>query len=302
MTPASDPGSDEGRHPLRSFRQIVTGVLEADPAEIEHAARQLGGTRRLLAPLAFVAGTLALMVVGVKPLVRNWRLTLVEFVPAAWIWVSLWNLKSHVLDQRGVHHVHSIWYVPAVALFVGVAVLAFWCNAVFIFAITSSPPLLRPAIPKAREHLGTILAWGIGIGSVHAFVSLWVSQQSKFAYDLSLSIVVAVMMVTFVTVPASLAGFGKRDEAPRDHVARVAVGSTLAAIASMPGFLLDRIGLLLIASRFKILGFALLSIGVALEVAATSSTKAVKISARLVTANADDGPIPVEPPQAVTGG
>lgn len=280
--------ADGGVRPRRrhSLARIFTGVLDADPARIESAALELGRTRRLFAPIAFVAGTLGLVVVGVKPLVKNWRLTLVEFVPAAWIWVSLWNLKSHVLDQRGVHVVHDVWYVPVAIVFVAVAILAFWCNAIFVFAIGGSPPLLRPAVPKAREHLRTILFWGVLIGGLHAFVSLVVSGWSKLAYDVSLSAVVGLMMVTFVTVPASMAGISKHRSKPRDRVARAAVGGTIAAVASTPGFLLDRIGLLMIGTKsLRIPGFCVLSIGVALQVAATSSTKAVKLSTHMVSAS-----------------
>jgi hypothetical protein len=287
MSDASIDASDGRRHPLRAAAKIAKGVLDLDPLEIERSAMELGSTRRLLAPLAFVAGTLALMVVGVKPLIKNWRLTLVELVPAAWIWVTMWNLKSHVLDQRGVHHVHGLWVVAATLVFVGIAVLAFWCNALFVFAIGNSPPLLRPAVPKAREHLRTILAWGVGIGALHAFVSLWASQQSSAVYVVSLSIVVGLMMVTFVTVPATLAGYEKQQQTPKERVARVAVGGTLAAVVSAPGYVLDRIGLLMIGTHLHVLGFAVLSLGVALQVAATSSTKAVKISAKLATVRAD---------------
>ena len=269
------------------MRQIVDGLLHADPAAVERAMRELGGTRRLLAPLAFVAGTLALVIVGIKPLIKNWRLTLVEVLPAAWVWLAMWNLKSHLLDQRGVHQVHAYWYLPVIVFFIAMAVLAFWCNAIFIFALGSSPPLLRPATSKANEHWRTILFWGVLIGSLHAFVSLVVATISKTAYDVALSAVVVLMMITFLTVPASLAGISKRRETPRDRVARTAVGGTIAAVASTPGFIFDRIGLLMIGTKtLRIPGFAVLSIGVALQVAATSSTKAVKLSTKLV---AQDG-------------
>ena len=266
---------------------MADGVLHADPVEVQQAAIDLGRSRRWLSPLAFVAGTLGLVIVGIKPLIKNWRLTLIEAVPAAWVWISMWNLKSHLLDQRGVHQVHEAWYLPATLVFIAMALLAFWCNAVFIFAIGDSPPLLRPAFARANQHWRTIAFWGVLVGGLHAFVSLYVSTVSKLAYDVSLSAIVALMMVTFVTVPASLAGISKRKEAPRDKAARVAVGSTIAAVASTPGFIFDRIGLLMIGSKtLRIPGFAILSLGVTLQVAATSSTKAVKISTRLA---AQDG-------------
>jgi hypothetical protein len=72
-------------------------VADADPTDIEAAARQLGESRRYLAPVAWAAGALVLLVRGVKLLFLNWRLTLVEFVPAAWLWLVMWDLKQHAL-------------------------------------------------------------------------------------------------------------------------------------------------------------------------------------------------------------
>jgi len=289
MPDETDATSGRRRQPLRALRRIVEGMLSTDPAEIERAAVELGRSRKVLAPLALVAGTLALMIVGVKPLIKNWRLTLVELVPAAWIWFSMWNLKSHILDQRGVHAVHTWYYLPATVLLIALGIAAFYCNALFIFAIGESPPLLRPAVPKVNQHLRTIVGWGVAIGSMHAFSTLVISQHSKFLYDLTMCIVVGLMMVTFVTVPAGMAGIIRRKELPRKRAERVAVGGTLAAVASLPGFILDRIGLLLIGTQsFRTLGFAILSLGVALQVAATSSTKAVKISAKMIDQDAGE--------------
>jgi len=34
---------------------------------------------------------------GLRLLVTNWRLTLVEILPAMWIWMAMFDLKGHVL-------------------------------------------------------------------------------------------------------------------------------------------------------------------------------------------------------------
>jgi hypothetical protein len=62
----------------------VSAVADADPARIEATALQLGASRRYLAPVAWAAGALVLVVRGAKLLVMNWRLCLIELVPAAW--------------------------------------------------------------------------------------------------------------------------------------------------------------------------------------------------------------------------
>jgi len=267
---------------IRALGRIVEGMRDADPAMIEAAAVQLSGKRRWLAPLGYVAGTLALVATGVKPLIANWRLTLIEVAPAAWIWLSMWNLKAHFLDERSVHPVHGWVLIPLALAIVAVAIAAFFCNAIFAFAIGGEPPpRIRSALAQARGHLGVVLRWGILFGIAHAFVLLWVSRYGKFWYDFSLSIVVVAMMVSFVAVPAAI--LGKREKrTTKERVGYAAVGGALSAIAATPGFLFDRIGLLMIGVHaLRIPGIALLSVGVALQVAGTSSVKAVKLSTRL---------------------
>ena len=117
------------RPPLQAILKFARTMRDADPAEIEAAATQLSQTHRWLAPLGYVAGTLALIVAGIKPLFKNWRLTLVELVPATWVWFSMWNLKAHVLDGRSIHHFHGWISVVGVLLMVIAATIAFYCNA-----------------------------------------------------------------------------------------------------------------------------------------------------------------------------
>ena len=257
-------------------------MRDADPEVIEAAAVQLGGTRRWLAPVGYVAGTLALVATGVKPLIANWRLTLVEIVPAAWIWFSMWNLVSHVLDGRSVHPPHGWVLVPLTVGIVAVAIAAFYCNTIFAFAIGADPPpLIRPAARRAGANLGTVLVWGLIFGTAHAAVLLGISRLGQLWYDVSLSIVVAAMMVSFVAVPAAI--LGRREQrTTKQRVGYAAVGGALSAVAATPGFLCDRGGLLLIGlPGLHIVGFVLLTVGVALQLAGTSSVKAVKLSSRL---------------------
>src|SRR4051794_21437450 len=72
-------------------------VAAADPSSMEQAARQLGESRRLLAPLAWAGGTILLLLRGVKLLILNWRLSLLQLLPAAWVWLVMWSLKQHAL-------------------------------------------------------------------------------------------------------------------------------------------------------------------------------------------------------------
>ena len=67
------------------------------------AVLQLSRSRRLFAPLAFAVGGIAMLFNGLKLLVSNWRLTLVQILPAMWIWVAMLDLKAHALHGRSFH-------------------------------------------------------------------------------------------------------------------------------------------------------------------------------------------------------
>jgi hypothetical protein len=52
--------------------------------------------RSRLAPLTFAVGAFAMLVDGVRLVFTNWRLTLVQVLPAMWIWAAMYDLKLHV--------------------------------------------------------------------------------------------------------------------------------------------------------------------------------------------------------------
>ena len=53
----------------------AAAVRSTDPATVESALKQLGGRLRWLKPLAYAAGTVAVVFDGVLLLIRNWRLS-----------------------------------------------------------------------------------------------------------------------------------------------------------------------------------------------------------------------------------
>lgn len=86
---------------------------------------------------------------GVKLLFSNWRLTVVQILPAMWIWAAMLDLKAHVFHGKSFHQL----YGPAlVAAIIGVTVItaaSFFLNAVFAFAIaTPGRPDIRPAVTR----------------------------------------------------------------------------------------------------------------------------------------------------------
>jgi peptidoglycan/LPS O-acetylase OafA/YrhL len=83
-------------------------------------------------------------------LLRNWRLTLLQFFPAAWIGVMTWNMKNHLLS-RPTFSTSDI--IPVAVGVVLAAQIAYWCNATFAYTMTQSPTAdIRAAFGEARRH------------------------------------------------------------------------------------------------------------------------------------------------------
>jgi hypothetical protein len=66
-------------------RRFVAAIRDNDERTVEEAVLQLARTRRILAPLALAAGALVMLLDGLRLLVTNWRLMLVQALPAMWI-------------------------------------------------------------------------------------------------------------------------------------------------------------------------------------------------------------------------
>ncbi len=260
--------------------QLARAVADADPGKIESAARQFGESRPYLAPVAWAAGTIVLLIRGVKLLVLNWRLSLIQLVPAGWIWLAMWDLKQHALRGAPFRQVTLGGVVLVVALTVGVSTAAFWCNTVFAFAIDVLPPQIRPAIRHTNRHLAGIVSSGLLLGTALAFAIAVVPRIGQvWLYILTLGAVLGVMLISFVAVPAHIIGRKQQKLPPKQAIGRTATGWALSGVVMAPGFVLDRIGLILLGvPHLQVLGFALLSIGTALYAAGMSSVKAVKMS------------------------
>ncbi len=82
---------------------LVRAIREGDDASIEAAVLRLSRRRRWLAPLALTVSALVLLLDGLKLVFSNWRLTLLQALPAMWIWLAMLDLKLHVLHGRSFH-------------------------------------------------------------------------------------------------------------------------------------------------------------------------------------------------------
>jgi hypothetical protein len=293
MTPQNAPGTgDEVANPPlppsrrvaigQQIERLVTAIRTGDEAMVEGAVLALSQRSRWLAPLGLLVGAFAMLFQGVKLLFTNWRLTLVQILPAMWIWAAMLDLKAHALHGKEFHVLRGplLWLVLLVIA--GLTAGSFFLNGVFAFAISKSgAPEIRPAFSEAKRHLRTILAWGVLVGLALGFATMVVDRWGKLWFSLTLSIVVAVMMIAYVAVPARLIGV-KSERSTRDKLTASAVGGAVGAVVCAPPFALGRVAILLLGSHtFRYLAIVLLLIAVVLQTGATSSVKAIKMSAKL---------------------
>jgi hypothetical protein len=243
----------------------------------------LSRQRRIFAPLALAVGAIAMLFEGVKLLVTNWRLTLVQVLPAMWIWVAMLDLKAHVLHGKSFVVLRGPILVPIVLAIVVITAASFFLNAVFAFAILKpGRPDIRPAFTEARRHHRAVLGSGGVIGLLLGFSTVVVVRWGLAWFTASLGIVVATMMICYVAIPSRLIGV-KSAVARGDKLKATAVGGLLGAVVCAPPYLLGRVGILMLGSHaLFFLGIVFLSVGLVLEAGATSAVKAIKLSAKLV--------------------
>jgi hypothetical protein len=273
--------------------RFVRAVRDGDDHTAEEMVLRLSRSHRLLAPLAFVIGGFAMLFNGLRLLFTNWRLTLVQILPAMWIWIAMFDLKAHALHHKSFHVLRGPILVPIVLIIAAITAASFFLNAVFGFAIVQpGGPAVRPAVAKARSHLTVILGSGLVVGVLLGFSTMVVTRWGHPWFGIALSIVIGVMMVCYVAVPARLIGVKPRPSR-RDKLAATAVGGAIGAVVCTPPYLLARIGILMLGSSVLFIpGILVLTFGVTAQAAATGAVKTVKMSAKLV---APVAPGPVDP-------
>jgi hypothetical protein len=305
---SSDPGAS-GPHQTRrrvvrvQIGRLVRAIRDGDEKMVENAVLALSQRSRLLAPLALAVGAFAMLFEGVKLLVINWRLTLVQVLPAMWIWAAMVDLKAHVLHGKEFRIFHGPLLVLVLVVIVTLTAASFYLNATFAFAISKpGAPQIRPAFVEARRHVRTVVAWGLLVGLALGFATVVVDRWGKFWFSVTLSAVVAVMMVTYVAVPGRLIGV-KSERSTKDKLTAAAVGGAIGAVVCSPPFALGRIAILMLGSHtLRYLAVVLLTFAVVLQTGATSSVKAIKMSAKLTVGPRDGGastpaPGPAHPTQ-----
>src|SRR5271165_2258224 len=115
--------------------RFIRAVRDSDQATVNEMVLRLSRSRRWLAPLALAVGAFAMLFEGVKLLFTNWRLTLIQVLPAMWIWVAMIDLKYHVLKGKSFHVLDGPVVIPVVVAVAAVTAASFFLNAVFAFSI-----------------------------------------------------------------------------------------------------------------------------------------------------------------------
>lgn len=160
---------------------------------------------------------------------------LVQILPAMWIWLPMFDLKAHVLDDKSFHVLRGPVPIPAGPLIIAITVASFYFNAVFAFAVSRSGRPRGPAgrragtaTPEADHALGRRRRRAACVldDRRNPMGTLW--------FTISRGIVVGVMMVSYVAVPSRLIGAKPPKQPRRDKLAGTAVGGALSANVCTP--------------------------------------------------------------------
>jgi hypothetical protein len=263
---------------------MVVAIRNGDDAQVESVILALSRRSRFLAPLTLVVGAFAMLFQGVRLLFTNWRLTLIQVLPAMLIWFAMLDLKLHLLKGKTMRMIEGPILIPILLGIALVTAAAYFLNAVFAFSVADPlHPDIRPAYARALRHRTTVLGWGFVIGLALGFATMVSARWGRIWFALVLSVVVGVMMITYVAVPARIIGI-KSDRSRRDKLTATAIGGAVGAVVCSPPYLMGRVGIILLGIRpFFVVGVVLLVIAVPLQTGAVTATKAVKFSAKLAT-------------------
>lgn len=219
---------------------------------------------------------------GMRILLANWRLTLVQVLPAMWVWLAMYDLRLHFLRGNSLPDLRGPIVIPLALAVIAGTVASYFLNAVFAFAVAQEgAPSVRRAVGEALERRWAIAAWGGGVGLALAISTVVVSRADRTWFVISLGVVVGVMMVTYIAVPARMIGI-PRDGSRRDRFSVSAISTALGVVVSAPPYVLGRIGLLMLGSKLLLIpGIVVFAASVMLQAGATGAVKAIKVSARL---------------------
>ena len=106
------------------LERLVVAIRAGDDAMVESAVLALSKRSRWLAPLGMLVGAFVMLFQGVKLLFSNWRLTLVQILPAMWIWAAMIDLKAHVFHGKSFHVLRGPLLIPIILVIASITAAA----------------------------------------------------------------------------------------------------------------------------------------------------------------------------------
>ena len=277
----------------------MKAIRDGDPQQIEEAVLTVSRSHRWLAPLALTISTLVLLIDGLRLIFSNWRLTILQVLPAMWVWLAMFDLKVHVLHDRSFHEITGWRSWAAMALVAVITIGAFYLNAVTAFAIMNPDgPSLPEGRRSARRNWRMVVTSGAVIGLLVGWSAVFAARHGRHWFTLFMGISVGLMMLAYVSVPTRLLNADTKRLTRRDKLVNAAVTGTLSGVAAAPAYVLSRVGILMLGSHALFVpGIVVTAVGFALEAGASSAVRAIKMSMKLLAGGALEASDP-EPPAA----
>ncbi len=286
----ANAGRERWRRRADAARRIVLHARSMSDDELLDAIAQLKAGRFLAGPLSFAAGAVLLVVHSVLLLFTNWRLLLIELVPAIWIATVLWDWRYHVLYGNDLAELHGGWAILAAALVIAATAMSYWCNVVFGYVATGRERTIRGGFRAAGRHRRLILTAALAVGALHAWVAARGPIRGVGTFAVGLGLVAIANLYLYSALPVQALGLDRQRAAPKDLVTRTVALGALSIVVSTPGITLALVGRMLLGiPTLRILGFVVLATAVLLQVAAASSSRAVSMSTNVVAAGPSAG-------------
>jgi len=270
---------------LRQFTARIGGFVHAiqstDEAKIEEAIVRMSESHLLLRPLALAISAFVLLFDSLRLILTNWRLMLLQLLPALWIWLAMAILRAYVLYDQDLDQIYGLEIIPVFLVVIAITIASFFLNATFAFAIMRPGAPIRPAIVEARAHLSEIAVFGLVVGVLLGIATTVAPQWGSPWFSIFLGAVIGLMMVAYIAVPARIIG-AKPTYSRRERMVTTVVSGVLGVTVSLPPYLIGRLGFLMLGSKVLLVpGIILVAIGVTLEAGATGAVRAIKLSAGL---------------------
>ncbi|HUA11321.1 MAG TPA: hypothetical protein VMA83_04895 [Solirubrobacteraceae bacterium] len=275
------------RAAVRDVRDLAAALSQGERAVLD-AVDRFSHSRRYLAPLAVTVGGFEMLFAGLRLLISNWRLIVIQLLPAVVVWAAMYDLRARALHRTPKFHPGAEVLLPIAAVIVALTAAGFFLNAVFAFAISDEPPSVRAGFGTARKHARTVLAWGAAVGAALAVAVLKGIDWPRPWGTLFLGAVVAVLMICYVAVPARVVGVRKGYRQQEKWTVSL-VGSAVGVMVEAPAYLLGRLGILLLGVKgLRVVGGVMIAVAVVLQVGATGAVRAVKFGSVLLASEPDE--------------